>query len=622
VSRAGAGTEEDQVTITKTAGDRIPALPGGQGVLGEIAGRVRAIRESAGRVLPPALLLGVMERVGSNWVSDTLRPVTGQHNEPFRQQVSPAFLLSSLNPGLSLGDAALRLGPYGRHWLVTFAAGKHAPVRQVIKETNLFFALPMMLALFPDSPAGVLTRSPLGVASSFARGDLFRRWDYRARYRQMTAMTTRPEFAAWAPVVPDDDPSDLAALARLQILNTLLLAAALHCRDAGRLPVIRYETAVLDPPAARAELARLVPEAPGLTSPDTAVPATGEDTFATNAHKTELTASLTSAEAEQVSAAVAGALSAGRAAVPGPAWDLAHNWASGDCLYSLTPPDRASRPKTRRIPAAPGRPCPAGWVPGRARGDLRWRNLLVTNDEFAAFLNEMAACRLPNCLDGNYLLAVRMPHERGGRLHYNPHARHWTVSPGFGMHPAYWVTWTGAAAYAARHGARLPSRAEMIAETSREDLTVTNHGYQVGDTAPVSEPGRGPGETHHLAGNLQVWCCDGPDGDPAVPSSRWLHGAAWNTPGTLEELHRPRGRHLTGASRGVGIRLVRDDAGLHAATAAEVAVTVSTWIRGLADRNRPLRQLDEALAVALATLQSDCGLRPHVGAGAGEPGRD
>jgi hypothetical protein len=64
-------------------------------------------------VLPPVLLLGVMERVGSNWVSDTLRSVTGQHNEPFRQQISSAHPLSSLNPGMSLGDAALRLGPYG-----------------------------------------------------------------------------------------------------------------------------------------------------------------------------------------------------------------------------------------------------------------------------------------------------------------------------------------------------------------------------------------------------------------------------------------------------------------------------------------------------------------------------
>jgi hypothetical protein len=278
----------------------------------EIAGRVRAIRESGGSVLPPVLLLGMMERVGSNWVSDTLRSVTGQHNEPFRQQVGPAHPLLSLNPGMSPDDTALRLGPYGQHWLVTFAAGKYAPVRQVIKETNLFFALPAFLALFPGSPAAVLTRSPLGVASSFARGDLFRRWDYRARYRQMTAMTTRPELATWAGIVPDDQPSDLAVLARLQVLNSPLLATALHSRGVGGLAVIRYETAVLDPAAARAELARLVPEAPGFSSPEPAAPAAAEDTFATTTGRAELIAGLTAADASEIGAAVDRALSAGR----------------------------------------------------------------------------------------------------------------------------------------------------------------------------------------------------------------------------------------------------------------------------------------------------------------------
>ena len=86
----------------------------GSGVLEEIAGRIQAMRESGVSVLPPLLLLGVMERVGSNWVSDTLRPVTGQHNEPFRQQVSPAHPLSALNPGMSVEDASLRLGQIGR----------------------------------------------------------------------------------------------------------------------------------------------------------------------------------------------------------------------------------------------------------------------------------------------------------------------------------------------------------------------------------------------------------------------------------------------------------------------------------------------------------------------------
>lgn len=420
-------------------------------VSGEIAARIREMRASGSGILPPLLLLGTMERVGSNWVSDTLRPVTGQHNEPFRQQVDPAHPLSALNPSLSPGAPLERLGTYGRHWLVTFVASKHATERQVIKETNLFFALPALLGLFPDSPVVVLTRSPLGVASSFARGDLFRRWDYRARYRQITAMASRPEYTAFAPVVPDDDPGDLVVLARLQVLNTLLIANALWERGkCGKTEVIHYERSVLHPGAAHAALARLVQGA-------------------------------------------ARALSAGREAVQGPAWDLARDWTVGDYLYSLAPP------ATRRLPGrnvfASRLSCPVRWVPGHSDGALQWRNLLVTNDEFAEFLNEMAAAGLPNSMDGCYVLAVEMPRERGGRLHYNRYARLWTASPGFGRHPAYWVTWAGAAVCAARHGARLPARAELLDETSRDALTVTNYDYQGpihADPALSLTPSAGP----------------------------------------------------------------------------------------------------------------------------------
>lgn len=596
----------------------------GYGVLDEIAARVRARREADGGVVPPLLLLGVMERIGSNWVSDTLRPVTGQHNEPFRQQLSPGHLLSALNPGIaSLQDAGPRLGGYGRHWLVTFAVSKYAPVRQVVKETNLFFALPALLALFPDAPVAVLTRSPLGVASSFTRGNLFRRWDYVARYQQMVSITRRPEYRSWAGVVPDDGPPDLAALARLQVLNTLLLANALHDRgEAGGLVVIRYETAVLDPVAARAWLARVVPEAPCFTStPRKVTPA--EDTFTTTRPKTELTACLTQPAAKAVRTATAEALAAGCRAVPAPAWDLAREWAGGGDVYSLISASRPDpRPSASRAPGGRDRSCPVRWVPGRSNADLLWRNLLVSNDEFAAFLNEMAMAGLANCLDGSYLLACEMPHERGGRLRCSPGEGGWTVSSGFGSHPAYWVTWAGAAAFATRHGARLPTRAELIAETQAHDVMATNCGYQVGDTMPVTQPGRRPGELHHLAGNVQVWCADGPTGRLPGPAARWLHGAAWNTPGTAEEIHRPRARHLSSASRGVGIRLVRDATTRTAISAALLSDALSGWIGCLADRGQPLHILDERLAGTLAGLsQPDGGLGSHIGARSGETGR-
>jgi hypothetical protein len=70
------------------------------------------------------------------------------------------------------------------------------------------------------------------------------------------------------------------------------------------------------------------------------------------------------------------------------------------------------------------------------------------------------------------------------------------------------VTWIGAAAYAAWAGARLPTFAEL--NTATLASSPTNTFYAVGDTVAVTEPGRGPGEAHHLVGNVQVWCDDGP----------------------------------------------------------------------------------------------------------------
>jgi hypothetical protein len=135
----------------------------------EICARVEAMRTAAGttgvKLRPPLLMLGTSERVGSNWLSDTLRPAAGQHNEPFRQQLAPHHGLSALNPhpGRYTAEA---LGTLGWHWLVTFAASKHSERRQVVKETNLFFALPTLLALFPQAPVAVLTRSTLGTVTS------------------------------------------------------------------------------------------------------------------------------------------------------------------------------------------------------------------------------------------------------------------------------------------------------------------------------------------------------------------------------------------------------------------------------------------------------------------------
>jgi hypothetical protein len=87
---------------------------------------------------------------------------------------------------------------------------------------------------------------PLGVASSFTRGDLFRRWQYRARYQQMVTMTRcgTTDQRRFAALVPDDEPPDLVTLVRLHILDTVLIADAAAGRDPAH---IAYETMITHP---------------------------------------------------------------------------------------------------------------------------------------------------------------------------------------------------------------------------------------------------------------------------------------------------------------------------------------------------------------------------------------
>ena len=147
-----------------------------------------------------------------------------------------------------------------------------------------------------------------------------------------------------------------------------------------------------------------------------------------------------------------------------------------------------------------------------------------------------------------------------------------------------------------------------------------NTGYRFGDVTPATEPGRSGSAIHHLLGNLQVWCSDGPARQELAggPATRWLHGIAWNTPATQDAAQQPRDRHILGCSRGVGIRLVRDGT-QRPVRIDELATRLNAWIGSLADRSRPLAEIDGQLIGALDASQPDAGLGAHVAAGTGEP---
>ncbi|MGW2552237.1 hypothetical protein [Streptomyces sp. NPDC001635] len=181
------------------------------GTAADIAAQVAGLYGPDAERMAPCLALGTFERVGSNWLSDSLRPVMPQHNEPFRQQLGKEHPLSPRNRvPVDLGGVAL--GALGRHHLACALSDLYGSPRHLVKETNLFFATDTVLHLLPDSPIVVLTRAPIGIASSFERGGLWERWAYGQRYAQVAASARSPRWREFAPLVPLDDPAALVAL--------------------------------------------------------------------------------------------------------------------------------------------------------------------------------------------------------------------------------------------------------------------------------------------------------------------------------------------------------------------------------------------------------------------------
>lgn len=584
------------------------------GLLDEIGARLGELRAISAQhrlsAHTPILALGIFERVGSNWFSDTLRASVTLHNEPFRQQLHPSHPFSALNPDLVRIEnlRTTDLHPFERHWLVTFVLSKYGTERHLVKETNLFFAIHNVLALFPDAPIVVLTRSPLGIASSFARGGLFDRWGYTGRYQQLQEMVRRSVYAGYRFAVLPDNPSKLQMLARLISLNALLVAGAVKGRPTLHVP---YEAAVTDlrsviNPVTELLLgAGVVPDEFPVLSLDEAPTPTHDDTFDTRHGKRELTAWLDPNESTELRAEINAVLTRAQNTLPNGAVVRARDWLSAHAeSYAMA----------RR---SPGRNEPHRFPPVRGRGKsvrvrfvadkhalTSWRNTLVTNSEFCHFLNAMRSVRLPNVIGGTHLFVNEaMPHSRGGRINFNHGAGRYQVSTGFEDHPVYWVTWIGAAAFARYSGCRLPLRAELDALTTEGDidLNAINADYRVGDVLPVVESDLPESRIHHLVGNVQVWCLDGPaaptDGDE--PASRYLYGAAWNTPASFDEIRRVRSRHIAGCSRGVGVRLIRDTGTETAEPAARIAERLHEAFNALSARDRHLSEMDADTIAAL-----------------------
>jgi len=519
-----------------------------------------------GRLRAPVLALGSFERVGSNWFSSALAQEIATYNEPFRQQLHSSSPFSTLSAIPASGSAQYE-HPYSQHWMRTFVGSKYTTVPTVVKETNLFFALNHFLALFSDAPILLLTRNVIGIAGSFQEEDLYSRWNYSERYRQLSIVARTFDNGKWRFALPDDDSCDLTKLVRMMTLNALLIATNVQVRFHVAVP---YELAILEPTKAAEQLQMVDAEIRASfqsTPAATSRPALNADnTFSPYLATSQLIARLTTKERDVVSQTLTSALERARQHVH---LDIVE--AAGDILqshparYTIEPPadrDRSPRSGKQQRSIAPKTATAPAFIEF-ARG-LHVKNYLVTNDEFCLFLNQMRDANLDNLIDGVQLLALEeMPPARGGRIHFNSPRGVYQVLSGYGSHPVYWVTWLGAAAFARSHGARLPRFAEVQALIARSSPTspIPNVAFRLGDVSHVAEAGRRFDEIHHTRGNLQVWCEDGPRLVEWTSHAlgRFYAGAAWNSPGTERDMSARKVRHIAAASRGIGIRLVRDN---------------------------------------------------------------
>ena len=185
--------------------------------------------------------------------------------------------------------------------------------------------------------------------------------------------------------------------------------------------------------------------------------------------------------------------------------------------------------------------------------DIYWSTHLVTNQEMGSFMQEL----LDNGLDPSLVhlfLRENMIPERGGRLQLHTNYKKILITKHYEKHPAYWISWLGAAAYALRIGAALPTSSAwqyVYSLHKWSSASDANHTYSHDDTV---ETGRLTKDNLPIDffGNLKIWCSDWTDElfqNKAVAGISWKHNFS-ETYRTITE------KPFLTNSRVIGARLV------------------------------------------------------------------
>lgn len=582
---------------------------GSVSVLEDIRSQVDSIKtnalENGETIAAPVLALGVSERVGSNWFLATLANTMQTHNEPFRQQLHRSHQLSTICPQpLDVSNYPLEAThPFERYWLSNFVLSKYSKSPQVIKETNLFFSTTNFTNMFPDSTTIILARNPIGIAGSFADNDLFRLWNYAERYNQLKAMTRQPKHEDYAFIFDGEhDPGSLRKLTRLIVLNSLLISEAVRDRDAH---IIRYEDSVLDRTRTLAQASEFLSKLQIQlidTEPDEALHS--DHVFSTRKNKSELSVNLDKDEVSTVRSEVRRLLSESLGILSERQYLEAQRILEPmSDEYSARGSTTAQKPGLAP-PIIATRPVPEFINDPSTPEKTFWANQLTTNEEFVHFLNAMHSEGIPNVINGTQLFFnENMITERGGRIWFNSNAGAYEVVKGYETYPLYWVTWLGAAAYARFSGCRLPTRAEIDSLTEQMgeiDFSEVNCDHVHDDVTPNGYTKSNAFGMYDSIGNLAIWCIDGFNEINELGEVKFMYGTAWNKNGDMSEVTIIKARPITGSSRGVGVRLVKDAAPKQTLSAKDLAARFDGWFTLLSrtsDNAKAYRYIADQLTV-------------------------
>ncbi|MCA9332948.1 hypothetical protein KDA00_03670 [Candidatus Saccharibacteria bacterium] len=514
----------------------------------------------SGETLPPRVLLGQFERVGSTFYLDQLEQTHIVHNEPYKLLIPESWPIARdyEGPLMSIDEFfdSPTVSETEKHWFRNFVASLHHPGDQVVKETNLYSAVSQFLELFPDSNIELLTRNPLGIVSSFKRNGLFDRWNY-SHVSEVVAKQIR--------MGEQDNADSMLHMTEQGVewgerliwmigLNAVLLSRYVEEDSVAR--IVSYEDDII-PMGQKIEVTE---------------ERTNDSIFSTNVKKThdDFERRFTAKELSVIQQAMRKC--SDFVSTEFDAHDKHWFYAMFDRHLGILPPANQNSDSVKQLSlgsvnratqAVRLKPIEIHETTGETLVERRfvklspevpvlWSHALITNMEMAAFLQNL----LENGHDPQHnhlLLLDDMPITRGGRILFDQDENRFTLADGFEQHPAYWISWLATSLYAYYTGTRLPYFTEwekVYQLIDTVDSEMANHSYAHDDVVPTGQ--NATSIPNDFFGNLKIWCADWSN-EHAV--SKKLAGISWKNRDS--DIYNPEGErpYLT-SSRIIGGRLV------------------------------------------------------------------